>query len=171
MDIPLTKDRLIELIHRERTDWEKLVAEIGNARMNRPGLAGDWTFKDVAAHLTAWRRSAIERLRAARLGEKPPPPPWEHVPRVGDDFEPINQWLYQQNRNRPVADVLREALESLQQLEEAVQALSEQDLTDPLRFSWMGGASLASSVTRESMDHFYGEHEALIRAWLRDQIA
>ena len=42
--------------------------------LEQPGAMGDWTFKDVAAHLTAWRRRTVVRLEAAARGEAEPPP-------------------------------------------------------------------------------------------------
>ena len=47
-----------ELAGRIRADqqvWRDLVAEMGPERMLEPGPMGDWTFKDLAAHLAAWR--------------------------------------------------------------------------------------------------------------------
>jgi hypothetical protein len=169
MDDPMTKAQLIERVQQERADWEALLAEVGEARMTRPGVTGDWTFKDVAAHLTAWRMRAIVRLLAAQRGEAPPPPPWAALlAEAGDDFEPINQWIYRENRDRPLAEVLRKSRESLQQLEAAVQALPEQDLIDPQRFPWMKGTSLGEMMLGNSIDHFYTEHAPALRAWLNE---
>jgi hypothetical protein len=167
MDKPLTKAQLIELIRQERADWEALLAEVGETRMEQPGVAGAWTFKDIAAHLTAWRQRSISRLWAAQRGERPAPAPWAADVEPSDDFDPANQWIYRANRDRPLADVLRESRESLLQLEGAAQALSEQDLTDPQRFAWMEGTSLSESILGNSMDHFHEDHEPEIRAWLK----
>jgi hypothetical protein len=165
MDTPVTKSQLLELIRRERAAWEALLADVGEMHMIQPGVAGDWSFKDVAAHLTAWRQRAVNRLKAAQRGEHPAPAPWTAEVDAAED-DPINDWIYRANRDRPLADVLRESRESLEQLEAAVQVLSEQDLTDPQRFPWMGGVSLSESILGNSMDHFHGDHEPAIRAWL-----
>ena len=53
MDQPTTKAALLERVRRERADWERLLAEVGEARMEEPGPMGQWTFKDLQAHLTA----------------------------------------------------------------------------------------------------------------------
>ena len=50
-----SKRALLEQIERERAFWEGLVAEVGEARMLQPGATGEWTFKDVVAHLNGWR--------------------------------------------------------------------------------------------------------------------
>lgn len=165
METPVTKAQLLKLIRQERAAWDVLLEDVGEARMNRPGVAGDWTFKDVAAHLTAWRQRAVNRLRAAQRGERPAPAPWmAEVDSTDDDT--INHWIYRANHDRPLGDVLRESRESLEQLEAAVQVLSEQDLADPQRFPWMEGMSLSESIFGNSMDHFHEDHEPAIRAWL-----
>jgi hypothetical protein len=168
MDTPATKTELIDQIRRERAAWEALLADVGEARMSRPGVAGDWTLKDVAAHLTAWRQRAVVRLQAAQRGERPAPAPWIAEVDSSDD-DPINDWIYRAHRDRPLAEVLRDSRESLEQLEAAVQALSEQDLTDPQRFPWMEGVALGETISGNSMDHFYDDHEPAIRAWLAQQ--
>jgi hypothetical protein len=165
MDTPVTKAYLIERIQRERAAWEALLADVGESRMTQPGAAGDWTFKDVAAHLTAWRQRGVNRLKAAQRGEQPTPAPWIAAGVPAED-DPINDWIYRANRDRPLADVLRESRESLEQLETAAQALSEQDLIDPQRFPWMEGTSLGVSIFGNSMDHFHEDHEPELRAWL-----
>ena len=45
--------------------------------MTEPGPMGEWTFKDLAAHLLGWRNRTIARLEAAAgRVEKPPANPW-----------------------------------------------------------------------------------------------
>jgi hypothetical protein len=167
METPTTKAGLIELIEQERAGWEALIVDVGEERMTQPGATDHWSFKDVAAHLAAWRNRGVLRLKAAKRGEKAAPPPWAHLPQTDDD---INAWIYQEYRDRPLADVLQESRDSLQQLEEAVQALSEEELFDKQRFPWFQGASLADTIMGNSMEHF-ADHEPTVRAWLKKQTA
>ncbi len=48
-----SKAQLQAVIWRMRADLERLVAEAGPTRMDLSGAAGDWTLKDVIAHLAA----------------------------------------------------------------------------------------------------------------------
>ncbi|HNP74253.1 MAG TPA: hypothetical protein PKK15_24250, partial [Kouleothrix sp.] len=66
MTEPLSKAALLELIERERGLWDAMVAEVGEGRMLQPGASGDWSFKDVVAHLNGWRIVTLARLAAAR---------------------------------------------------------------------------------------------------------
>jgi hypothetical protein len=167
MNEPTTKRELMDLIRQEQAAWDALLAEVGEARMTEPGVTGDWTFKDVAAHLTAWRQRAVARLQAAARGEAPTPAPWAAVVTAGsDDFEPVNQWIYQANRDRPLPEVLRDSRASLRELEQAAEALSEPDLMEPGRFPGMEDNALAAYVMGNSMEHYFDDHGPAIRAWL-----
>lgn len=162
-----TKSQMLDSIRSHSTRWEALLAEVGEERMQEPGVMGFWTVKDVAAHLTAWReRATIARLEAAQRDEPLPPPPWPLELDEDDDadVQVINQWIYQHNRDRSLSEVLVDARESWRRMEVAVEGLSEQDLTDPDRFSWMNGYAVGEVVPGSS-GHFE-EHEEMIRAWL-----
>ena len=70
------KTDLLGRIDQFRADWEALLEEVGEARFERPGTAGDWTFRDVVAHLNGWRERTLLRHEAAHEGRDPAPPPW-----------------------------------------------------------------------------------------------
>jgi len=161
------KAALLARIEAERGGWEALLAEVGEGRMERPGAAGDWTFKDVIGHLNGWRVRTLARLEAAQTGTEPVPPPWPgaYDDETDEGVEAINRWFYDLNAARSSADVVTESREQLRQLREAVEALPEADLFDPGRYVWMGGEPLAA-VIEGSFGHLHEEHEPAIRAWL-----
>ena len=153
-----TKDDLLAHIQAEHAGWRALVAEVGEERMEQPGPMGDWTFKDLVAHLTGWRERTIRRLEAGPGPE--PPTPWPG--HLTEDDE-VNEWIYEQNRDRPLREVLAEADASYQRLAAAAAALPEEDLTTPGRFAWMEGKPLADG---DFFGHLHEEHDPDIRAWL-----
>ncbi len=158
-----TKAGLLQAIQQEQAQWEELLLEVGQSRMLEPGVAGDWSFKDVIAHLTGWRQRAIARLEAAQRGTSPAPPPWPASLKTDDD---INTWIHAESLDRPLPEVLQASRDSYQQLIEGVRNHSEQDLMEPGRFSWMAGEPLGPAVVSASREHFKDEHEPGIRAWL-----
>ncbi|HET8629787.1 MAG TPA: ClbS/DfsB family four-helix bundle protein [Thermomicrobiales bacterium] len=166
------KEQVLDRIERERAFWEALLAEIGEGRMERPGAAGAWTFKDVAAHLNAWRRRSLARLEAGRRGQPVPSPEWPADLDDGTDegTEQINAWIYQANRGRPLGEVLAESRGQFRQLSDIVAALPEEELTAAGRFPWMGGTSLAQAILGgDFFSHLHEEHEPAIRAWLASE--
>lgn len=167
MDQPTRKAALLNKLEVERRSWDALLAEIGDGRMEQPGVNGIWTFKDMMAHLIAYRRRTVDRLQAAVRGEQPPPPPWP--PELDDNDEAqldqINAYIYEANKDRPLADVLVESRAQFGQMRDAVEALPEETLFSPGRFAWMEGEPLAM-ILDSSYGHLHEEHEPDIRAWL-----
>lgn len=162
MDRLNTKADLLNAIQNERVAWESLVAKVGPENMQTPGAMGDWTFKDLAAHLTGWRYDSLRNLEAARRGEEPAPPPWPPT----DDVDQINQWIYEQNRDRTLQDVLDESRQSLQKLVAAIEALPERDLMEPGRFAWLKGNPLGPAVVSGSLSHYFEEHAGALQEWV-----
>jgi hypothetical protein len=145
-----------------RDSWRRLVAAVGEERMEQPGPMGAWTFKDLAAHLTGWREVLIARLEAGPGREQPMP--WPATLIEDDD---INAWIYAQNRDRPLRDVLADAEASYARVAAAIAALPEEDVTTPGRFSWLEGQALVRMA--DFPGHLAEEHEPNVRAWLAGQ--
>ena len=161
------KAGLLDQLDRARATWEAIVAETGDAGMDRPGAAGDWTFKDVAGHLNGWRVRTVDRLEAAARNAPPPPAPWPDglSDETDEGTEAINRWFYERYRDRPADEILAESREQFRRMQAVIEAVPEDDLVTPGRFPWLGGEPL-SAVLEGSFDHLYEEHEPALRAWL-----
>ena len=158
------RTQLIGRIEAIRERWRRLADDVGEERMELPGPMGEWTFKDLASHLTAWRRRTVDRLEAAARGEPTPPSPWPAE--LGDDEDdPINGWIHEQTKDRPLATVLAEADATYDALIAAVNELPMEDLTNAQRFEWLEGEALANVDLGGHLDG----HEPDVRRWLADQ--
>jgi len=161
----MDKQELLERIEREADLWEMFLSEVGEERMEQPGAAGEWSFKDVVAHLSAWRANTLARLRAARQDQTPSfqfwPAGWDEE--NDKDLEKINEWIYKENCDRSLRDILNESRQQFHYLRELVRTLSDEDLFDPNRFAWMEGKPLVSLA---EFGHFHEEHEPALRQWL-----
>jgi hypothetical protein len=128
--------------------------------MIQPGVAGDWSIKDIVAHLTAWRRRTVGRFQAELRHEPTPPPFWPEHMQTDDE---INAWIYAAHRDRPLADILGESRDVFDQLVNTLDAFPEADLLDSTRFPWLEGEPLTAAAL---FGHFHEEHEPDMRAWL-----
>ena len=160
METTISKTQLLAELNNENAYWLALLDDIGEANMTQPEVAGGWSIKDIVAHLTAWRRRTVRRLQAILNHESDFTPPWPSELQEDDE---INAWIYESNRDRPLADVLRISDEVFQQLVEAIDAFSEDELQDPQRFEWLEGEPLSGKLV---FSHFHEEHEPDMRAWL-----
>lgn len=167
MSETMSKAELLAKIDRAQQTWESIVNEAGPERLNEPGAAGDWTLKDVAGHLNAWRARTVNRLEAAARNEDPAPNPWpmDMSDENEEDVDRINDWMYQQYRDRSAEDILGEAREQFRRMRAAVEAIPIDDLNAPGRYAWLGDHPI-SAVIAGSGEHLYEEHEPALREWL-----
>ncbi|HEX6557300.1 MAG TPA: ClbS/DfsB family four-helix bundle protein [Ktedonobacteraceae bacterium] len=153
------KTQLLTQLRTEQAGWEALLDEIGEAHMTQPEVAGGWSIKDIVAHLTGWRRT-VRRFQALLHHEPDFSPPWP--PELQEDDE-INAWIYEANRDRPLAEVLSESREVFQQLLETLDAISRAELRDLRRILGLEEEPVSGSLF---FAHFHEEHEPDMRAWL-----
>ena len=158
------KHQLVDIVDEARTEWEALLADVDPDRFDEPGVAGDWSFRDVTAHLLAWRDGGIRLLEAEARGEPEPPTPWPAELTTDDE---INAWLTERDRDIPADTILASYADTFTRLSTVILALPDDALTDPDYFPWAGGQSIAESMLDRSwFDHLHVEHEPQIRRWL-----
>ena len=161
--MPSEKQRAAaDRIRADRAFWRDLVAEVGRERLHEPGPMGEWSFKDVAAHLAAWRNYRIPAIEAVARGEPVPAPPWP-AGMAEDDYDAINAWFQERDSTRSPADVLDDYDRSFERLAAALEALPESVAHDPHGLPWMDGEA---AVNADFTEHLHGEHVPSIRAWL-----
>lgn len=159
----MSKQALLENLQLENERWKSMLTQIAPALLDKPSLAGNWSVKDLVAHLTGWQRRTVLRLQAALRGEQEADPPWPDELQSTDE---INDWIYEANRNRPMSDVLADSATTFQQLLNVISALPEVELMDPQRFAWTEGEPLSADIL---FAHLHDEHEADFRTWLGQQ--
>jgi len=161
----MDKIKLLNIMRTERARWETLLAEVDEAQMTQVGVEGEWSVKDIIAHVTAYERWIVARLQSALGGET------LRLETDQLDLEQRNRWIFEENRNRSLHDVLAESQQVFQQLLGLVQTLSDEDLTDPHRLEpfldplWTDGLPVLTCIAADSYEH-YGQHIPSIRAWL-----
>ncbi len=159
----MNKRALVEELQAENQQWENLLDQISTAQMDEPTVAGDWSVKDIVAHINTWRQRTVDRLQAAADGSQTPPPPWPE--QLNSDDE-INAWIYALHHLRPVKAVLDDSRATFAQLIAAIQALPDSAFTEPNYFPWLEGEPLRAQTF---FAHFHEEHEPELRAWLAQQ--
>ncbi len=163
------KAELLRQIDETRALWDGLLVQAEDVGFERPGAAGDWTFRDVAAHLNGWRERTLLRLEAARENREPAPSPWPAGldSETEDGVDAINDWFYERARGRPADEVIAESRAQLSAMRDLVAAIPADDLFATGRYSWLGNYAIAD-VAFGSLEHLHEEHMPAIRAWLAD---
>lgn len=164
-----------ERLDQERAHWESLVAEVDPAWASEPNAIGDWSFKDVVAHLSAWRQRFVDELVAAAQGTPVPDLGWPHPAESTNEDEPggearlqaVNDWMYEQSRARTYDQVLAQASLQWTIMREAVDLMPDDLLARRDAIPMLNGESIAASLLNPALfSHLREEHEPGIREWL-----
>jgi hypothetical protein len=162
----MTKSDLLAAIRSERAQLDAVIARIGEARMTEPALDGGRSVKDVLAHISAWEKICMALVRNNTPVD--PPAPGE----TGPSTDLINQRVYESNRDRPLADVVADALRSYADIVALVEGLSD----EAIAVVQGGGQEAAALMDAEgpqvwqlisgNSDGHYREHIEQIERWL-----
>jgi uncharacterized protein (TIGR03083 family) len=165
LDERITREQALGALRGEREAWLTLVEEVGPERMEEPSPLGEWTFKDLAAHLTGWSERQAAMLEGIASGEMDAPVgPW---PPELTEVQEINDWIYAANKDRPVDAVLAEAIAIYDRMEAALKQIPDETLNDTNLLPWSEGQPFAAPlIDGRLFGHLHEEHEAEVRAWL-----
>jgi hypothetical protein len=165
------KAQMIAALREEFDRWEELLAGLSEEQITAPDVFGNWSIKDVVAHLWAWQQLSIARLEAALLDRDPEFSMWpaEYDP-WADDVDQINAWIHEANRGRPWPDVVRDWRQGFLQFLELAEAVPEVDLLDPDRYSWLKGHPLFL-VLLGSYEHHHEDHLEPLRIVVDEWLA
>ncbi len=153
----MDKATFINTLKQSRAEWEALLAQVDEEQMLQPGAAGKWSVKDVIVHVAWGEREMVPIMHTRVLvGSEL----WE----LSDDER--NEIEYQQNRDRPLQEILQEEQQAYADLFEAAQALSDEDLNDPHRFKQMPEEWVPWQIFAGNSFKHYQDHIPSIREWL-----
>ncbi|TMC59776.1 MAG: DinB family protein [Chloroflexi bacterium] len=156
----MSKTQLLDMIRTARVQCDDLLAEIPAAWVSEPGVEGEWSVKDIIAHIAWGHRENLGVAQAhALVGSEL----WQ----LSEDER--NAAVFHQNRGRGLQDVLAESHQVFQQYLEALDALSEEDLNDPARFQGMPAGWRPWRILYDPTH--YQVHAQSIRAWLQRRLA
>jgi uncharacterized protein (TIGR03083 family) len=157
MDAP-TKRQFLDMVREAWVEWEALLARVEPARLDEPGVAGDWSVKDVVAHI-AWYEREMVGL-AGRRSLAGASPLWEI------ETDRRNALLRDEQRGRAPDVVLAEAREVHAEAVAALDTLTDADLAEPGRFAGMPADWVPWQVIAGNTYAHYRAHAPALRAWL-----
>lgn len=150
--------------------WGETLATLSTEQITAPNLPTNWSVKDEIAHLWAWQQRSIARLQAALSNREPVFPQWDpHIdPEDYDNTDPINAWIYEAYREQPWPRVHQNWREGFLRFLELGAQISEKELLDAGRYTWLDDLPLAA-ILLGSYDH-HQEHLDFLLARLSQQV-
>lgn len=160
MPAPLTFEQFLGNFWNGRADWDNLISRVPPERMTQPGVEGDWSVKDIIAHIAWHEREMLGVLRARALVGSPL---WD-LPTAAR-----NAAIYAANRNRPLAEVVADETQVFGELMDACEALTDAAVADPGLYRDMPADWVPGDLLAQNTYAHYAQHPPPIRAWLARQ--
>jgi hypothetical protein len=108
--------------------FEESYAGLPDAALLEPGVVGDWSMKDVLAHVNTWEEEALQYLPVIAAGGTPP----RYATYGGIDA--FNARMAERKRDLALSDVRRRLEESHRRLVDLIRGVPEDLLTGETRF-------------------------------------
>jgi hypothetical protein len=151
MPRPHTKADLIVETESEYAVLEQFLAALSPEQMVSSGALGEWSVKDILAHLYEWQRMFFSWYEAGLHGENPQLPAagykWNQLPA-------LNHAIYLRYRELPLDEVLNLFRASHRQTLALVHALSADELTQPGHYAWAGKHALCGFISANCGSHY-----------------
>jgi hypothetical protein len=150
----MIKSEFITRVKETHQEFESVLASLNEEQMLRPHTCGDWSVKDMVAHVTWYEREMVGVLEGRAL--------------VGSELwnlplEDRNAVIYVNNKNCSLQDILSEAGRVHRQLLELLQDLSQQEMLEAGCFREMPPDWIPWQVIASNTFEHYPVHVADIR--------
>jgi len=147
----MTKQQLLDKLEKAWADLKASYAGLSAAQMTEPGVTGDWSIKDILAHVTTWEEEAL-RMMPIILEDKTPP-------RYAEAYGGLNAFnaaMAEQKRGLSLDEVLAQLDATHQRLIDYVRQAPDDQITRETRFR--------RRLRLDTYSH-YPEHARAIRDW------
>lgn len=151
MPRPKTKPELVE---QATIGFEELITEINelsDREMTEPGTVGDWSVKDVLAHLSAWHEMCLSWYEAGVGGEIPKTPSekytWKQTPE-------LNQEIWEQAKDLSLQEVRRRFSNSHEKALATISDISNESLFVNRPFKWTKSTTLGAYFVSCTSSHY-----------------
>ena len=164
MPSPRTKTQILKRLTNERKLLEEEFATLTPEQMVQPGVVGEWSVKDVLAHLADWEAHMPIWIEAARRGD----PVVEIEPGLSwRQFHEFNQRIFERHRNQSLVEVLKTFRGIHLQFMEMVENMPETEMFAPGRYGFVGKGTIYTWLSH------YASHDSWarkkIRGWLTEK--
>lgn len=150
----MTTLRLIDELTTARQELFDVLDRVSPASMTTTGLLGEWSGRELIAHLGYWAGAAVEVIHAVEEGR---------ADEVGEGKPPtdeVNETVARVARETDLATVRKREAASVEVLIERLRRLDASLLSTPLP----DGATLEASIAEDGADHYRQHAEELRRA-------
>ncbi len=147
----MNKQQLLYKLEKAWADFQGSYAGLTDAQMLEPGVTGDWSVRDLLAHVSWWEEEALKHLPHILSGQKPP-----RYSVLYGGIDAFNTMMRDQKRSLSLVEVRKEAAETHQRLVEYINSIPEEQIALEKRFR--------RRLRLDTYSH-YPMHARAIRVW------
>jgi hypothetical protein len=147
----MDRQQLLERLDKEWVALEKSYAGLSESELTTPGVTGNWSVRDIIAHVTWWEEEALKHLPHILDGGRPQ----RYSVKYGG-IDAFNALMTEEKRGLSLAEVLEQRDETHQRLIDYIQSAPEDQFTRETRFR--------RRLRLDTYSH-YPKHAKAIRAW------
>ena len=125
----MNRQQLLNRLDSAWVEFRASYAGLSSSQLTKPGVAGDWSVKDIIAHVTWWEAEALRHLPLILAGGRPP----RYSVTYGG-IDAFNAMMSERKRDVPLSDVLTQQNDTHQQLIDFIQSVPEDQFTRETRF-------------------------------------
>ena len=125
----MKRQQLLQKLQQAWAEFKASYAGLSAAQMTTPGVSGDWSVKDILAHVTWWEAEALKHLPLIIEGSQPP----RYATQYGG-IDAFNALMTERKQNLSLADILQQQEDTHRQLIEYIQGVPEEQFTRETRF-------------------------------------
>ena len=155
----MTKDEILDTLEDNRERLLDAIEGLSDQALLESGVVGDWSVKDLLAHISAWEAELVKLLWQARQGQQPTGIYFRGIP-----IDEINATWIEASKSRSYDRVMDDFISVRKQTIRQLEHFTDKDLSDPERYNWAKGHPLWEWITENSFGH-EAEHTAEILAW------
>jgi hypothetical protein len=147
----MNRQQLLKQLDKAWTAFKESYGGLSDSQLTEPGVTGQWSVRDIIAHVTWWEEEALKHLPLIIEGGTPP----RYSIQYGG-IDAFNALMTEQKRDLSLADVLRQLEETHRRLIAYVQSVPEETFTRQTRFR--------RRLRLDTYSH-YPKHAKAIREW------
>ncbi len=151
----MNKEELSQIILASRARLVASVGLVGEERMDRVILHGEWSVKDLIGHLAFWEQQVVTLFELLQAGTNPEPM---------EDLHKLNEQAIQEYRTLSLVEVREIEQQAYETILGLVEKASEAELFEPRHFGWTEGRCFYEFIAGNTCGH-YDEHLPELIGW------
>lgn len=148
------RGQLLRRLEKAWRDLQESYAGLTDIELVEPGVSGEWSVRDILAHVTSWEQEALKHLPTILKGDKPPRYSVTH-----GGIHAFNRTMTEQKSRLTLAEVRKDFAETHQRLIALIEGVPEEQFRTETPFR--------HRLRLDSYSH-YPKHADAIRKWRKE---